>query len=59
MLAILPACGGGGGGEKTPQTYTVTVNATAGTLQHSTTISVFVNESDGGADTLLISNHSA
>jgi len=40
MLAILPtACGGG---RKTPQNYTVTVVAAAGTLQHSTTIAVTV-----------------
>jgi uncharacterized repeat protein (TIGR01451 family) len=40
MLAILPtACGGG---RKAPQNYTVTVNATAGTLQHSMTIAVTV-----------------
>jgi uncharacterized protein len=40
MLVILPtACGGG---RKTPQNYTVTVAAAAGTLQHSMTIAVTV-----------------
>jgi uncharacterized repeat protein (TIGR01451 family) len=43
---ILPAaCGGGSSGPPPPvsQTYTVTVAATSGTLQHSTTVSVTVN----------------
>jgi uncharacterized repeat protein (TIGR01451 family) len=40
MLAVLPtACGGG---RKAPQNYTVTVNAAAGTLQHSMTIALTV-----------------
>jgi VCBS repeat protein/FG-GAP repeat protein len=45
VATVLPAaCGGNGDVAKRPpsQTYTVTVSATSGTLQHSTTISVTV-----------------
>jgi hypothetical protein len=46
VTAILPAACGGGSSEPVkgplPQSYTVTVTATSGTLQHSTTISVTV-----------------
>jgi len=42
--AILPAaCGGGSSTRSVPQNYSVTVSATSGALQRSTTISVTVN----------------
>ena len=46
VTTILPvACGGGSSNPPSPvvQNYTVTVTATSGTLQHSTTISLTVN----------------
>jgi YVTN family beta-propeller protein len=39
---LLVACGGGSSGPPPPQNYTVTVSATAGAIQHSTTVSVTV-----------------
>jgi N-acetylneuraminic acid mutarotase len=46
-FGVLNGCGGGssGGGSPPPQsaTYTITVNATSGSLQHSTTFSLTVN----------------
>jgi N-acetylneuraminic acid mutarotase len=47
-FGLLNGCGGGGsstGGPVTPQsaTYTITVNATSGLLQHSTTFALTVN----------------
>jgi hypothetical protein len=45
-FSLLNGCGSGGGGGSTgPQsaTWTITVNATSGSLQHSTTFSLTVN----------------
>jgi uncharacterized repeat protein (TIGR01451 family) len=41
--SIAPAACGGGGQTKGPQTFTVTVTATSGSIQHSTTITVINN----------------
>jgi len=40
VFAVLAGCGGGGTSQRTPQNYTVTVNATSvsGSLQHSTMV---------------------
>ena len=40
-VTLLTGCGGTV--SKTPQTYTITVTATSGTLQHSTTVSLTVD----------------
>lgn len=48
-LSLVTACGGGGGGSSgnngpiQPVTYTITVTATSGTLQHATTFSLTVD----------------
>jgi hypothetical protein len=48
MLLLLAVCGvglsllNGCGGGSQPTTYTITVNATSGSLQHSTTFSLTV-----------------
>ena len=43
VVTILPAACGGGSGQPPSQSYTVTVAATSGAIQHSTNINVTVN----------------
>jgi PKD repeat protein len=39
----IPASSGSGGSPSTPQVYTITVNASSGAIQHSTSVTVTVN----------------
>jgi hypothetical protein len=46
LLILLPGCGGGGHpphGGTPPGTYSVTINETAGSIQHSTSVTVTVH----------------
>jgi hypothetical protein len=42
LFAVLGGCGGGGSQRQIPQNYNVTVNATSGSLKHSTTVTLTV-----------------